>query len=194
MSNIVTGCMDYFCATCRRPWAPGWKKRWVCPEYKTLIECRGPTNKSKYKSIPRTEVKNNFHFYTKGARRAKYSDEVPYKMRTNIPHFSEETCRSIQFNREEESYLPLEISSSIIKGAGLGVKVLTDVAEGTILLSYVGMIKTHYEILAGSADAYSIGVVNTTPDPTALLIDPSEYGNAGRFINTAEKSCMNCRP
>lgn len=88
--------------------------------------------------------------------------------------------------------MPLEITKSIIEGAGLGVKVLTDVAEGTILLSYVGMIKAHYEIPAGSAYAFSLGVVNT-PDPTALLIDPIGYGNAGWFINTAEKSCMSCR-
>ena len=67
-----------------------------------------------------------------------------------------------------------------------------NVPKDTILLSYLGVLKAHYEVLASNDCIFSFGVVRTL-DPTALVIDSVEYGNAGRFINTADSRHVNCR-
>lgn len=68
----------------------------------------------------------------------------------------------------------------------------TGVKERTILLCYLGVIKPHYEVKADNDDIYSLGIVNTS-DNTCLLIDPSQVGNAGRYVNTAYGKHINCR-
>ena len=62
--------------------------------------------------------------------------------------FSIKTCLAIEKNREDENYLNLEIAESIVAGAGLGLKVTVDVPKNTIILSYIGKIKAHYEVSA----------------------------------------------
>lgn len=77
-------------------------------------------------------------------------------------------------------------------GAGKGLRTTTKVKKNTILLSYMGVIKPHYEVLHDNNDIFSLGVLKTK-DETALLIDPSEVSNAARLINTTYGKHINCR-
>lgn len=126
-------------------------------------------------------------------RRLTYSTQIPLRMTTLIPRFSNQSNLVIEKNRENEAYLPLEICKSKIKGAGFGLKVTADVQYGSLILSYLGVLKPHFEVKNNGDSIFCLGLVKIENE-ISLVIDPSEIGNAGRFINAAEnKKKANCR-
>lgn len=86
----------------------------------------------------------------------------------------------------------MEISQSIVEGAGLGVKALAKISKNTIVLSYAGTIKLHYEVMADNNSIFSFGIL-TTNNECAIMVDPIGYGNAGHYVNTAYGQYNNCR-
>lgn len=64
--------------------------------------------------------------------------------------------------------------------------------KGDLILTYIGVIKPHYEVKSNNNSLFSLGIINTD-DEVAILIDPVEKGNAAKYINTSYKKFVNCR-
>lgn len=50
-SNHETGCMDFFCQRCRKPWAKKWSKLRIWDAFKTEITCHGQAQNKIYSSL-----------------------------------------------------------------------------------------------------------------------------------------------
>ena len=80
-------------------------------------------------------------------------------MTTLIPKFSNKSNLVIEKNRENEAYLPLEICDSEIKNAGKGLKVTADIKLGSLIISYLGVLKPHYEVKKNGDSIFCLGLV-----------------------------------
>ena len=120
-----------------------------------------------------------------------YSDNLPCCLRSSAERFNAQTCKEIEINMKFEEELPLTIANSIIPGANLGMFATRDLPKERIVLVYRGMYRPHYEVKTNNDSVFTLGLIDTDM-PTLLLIDPSEDGNAARFINSAYKKHLNC--
>ena len=75
---------------------------------------------------------------------------------------------------------------------GFGAKALREIPRHTMLMEYSGEVKTAKACENSDSDSLMLLVDTGNPD-TTLFIDPSEVGNAARFLNGINNRCEQSR-
>lgn len=80
-------------------------------------------------------------------------------------------------------YPNLYLKRSEVKG--YGVYARDQIAEGTLITEYAGSVEYYYQVSDNSDDIFEI--IETKNSRYNRVINPKEYCNLGRFINTSTK-------
>ncbi len=59
-----------------------------CEKFGVQIELLGKRDTKIYRAVEHYGLRNNFHNYCQWVRRAKYSEDIPFKLATHIQIFS----------------------------------------------------------------------------------------------------------
>ena len=84
-----------------------------------------------------------------------YKLNFPTSVTADLPVFSEDLSREVEYNRENERFLPLEIRESGISGKGVFAK--EEIGKGRIICLYIGEFCTNESCSMKNDSLFHVG-------------------------------------